>query len=232
MSSEEPRTFPDAFALMDEMRATKRFYAEDGTELPFAPSVSAEECLGLYNLVRAIRPRQILEIGMEYAHSTLHLLQGVKDNGEGIVVSIDPYQRQYAKGGGLRNIERANLKERHHWIEACSEHALPQLQQSGFQCEIAFIDGNHLFDQTMVEIFFVDKMLPVGGIMVLHDFWMSSIKSCSSFLETNRMYAVVPFPESGAIRFLQKTKQDERAYNFFKHFEVPHELEMESTARF
>ena len=74
--------------------------------------------------------------------------------------------RQWASIG-VRNVERAGFTERHTLVESFDYIALPKLLQEGARFDFAFIDGMHLFDYTLLDFFFVDVMLDVGGWVVV-----------------------------------------------------------------
>ena len=68
---------------------------------------------------------------------------------------------------GVRNVERAGFTERHTLVESFDYVALPKLLQEGARFDFAFIDGMHLFDYTLLDFFFVDVMLDVGGWVIV-----------------------------------------------------------------
>ncbi|MER8157186.1 class I SAM-dependent methyltransferase [Streptomyces sp. NPDC094472] len=51
--------------------------------------ISAEGGKLLYNLIRAIRPATVVEFGMSFGISTLHLAAAVRDNGTGRVITTE-----------------------------------------------------------------------------------------------------------------------------------------------
>lgn len=215
----EISSYKNAFELLQEMRSTSNTFDLQNRKVPYEESVIPKDGLALYNLVRATNSRVVFEIGFEKGTSTLHLLQAVSDLGGGLVVSIDPGQHDPAGGVGIRNVERAGLSQFHKLIELASEIALPRLLDQKMCCDLTFIDGNHRFDQTLLETFYLDKMLRVQGLMIFHDLWMPSIRSVAAWLESNLMYT--PYAsESEDLIVLRKTKEDCRDWNFFKHFEI------------
>ncbi|WP_405779739.1 O-methyltransferase [Streptomyces sp. NBC_00859] len=60
----------------------------DATSELYMP-ISAEGGQLLYNLVRAVRPATVVEFGMSFGVSTLHLAAAVRDNGSGRVVTTE-----------------------------------------------------------------------------------------------------------------------------------------------
>ena len=61
-----------------------------------------------------------------------------------------------------------------------SEHplrlALTRLCAEGERIDFAFIDGNHRFDYTLVDFFYIDKMLRLGGHVAFDDLWIASVR--------------------------------------------------------
>ena len=70
---------------------------------------------------------------------------------------------------------------------------LPRLTAAGTRIQFAFIDGWHTFDHTLVDFFFIDRMLDVGGIIVMDDVGYPSIRRLCHFILSNRDYASFDF---------------------------------------
>ncbi|MBO3674730.1 O-methyltransferase [Streptomyces sp. NEAU-YJ-81] len=58
--------------------------------------ISAEGGKLLYNLIRAIRPATVVEFGMSFGISTLHLAAAVRDNGTGRVITTEMSKEKIA----------------------------------------------------------------------------------------------------------------------------------------
>jgi hypothetical protein len=76
-------------------------------------------------------------------------------------------------------------------IEAPSYRALAELEGSGQRIEFAFIDGWHTFDFTLVDFFFIDRMLNVGGVVAFDDASWPAIRKVCRFVKTNLAYSVM-----------------------------------------
>ena len=59
----------------------------------------------------------------------------------------------------------------------------PRLISTGFFAARRMDDG-HKFDENIVELYHVSKLLSVGGVLIIHDSWMPSVRKvrdrCSS----------------------------------------------------
>ncbi len=158
----------------------------------------------LYNFIRTSRPIKTIEIGLGYGLSALVICQAHKDNGAGYHTAIDPFQEGHYKSIGLLNIERANLKTLFRFHKANSDKVLPMLCAQNKKFDFAFIDGSHFFDYTLVDFFYIDKLLSIGGHIVFDDIWMPGIRKVISFVLKNKPYKLVRIPSSHTIPIMKR----------------------------
>ncbi|HEY7529171.1 MAG TPA: class I SAM-dependent methyltransferase [Gemmatimonadota bacterium] len=165
-------------------------YADrDGSALGHASSsIRFETGALLYEFVRRERPLRTLETGMAYGMSTLFICQALRDNGAGRHTAIDPSQTERFGGGGLHNVEHAGLADLLRFYEERSDQVLPRLCAEGERFDFAFVDGNHRFDFTLVDFFYVDRLLPVGGHVAFDDLWLPAVRKVISYALRNRPY--------------------------------------------
>jgi predicted O-methyltransferase YrrM len=180
-------------SLIDHIYASQYVEDADGNRLSLFPTaVSREDGLALYNLVRATRARNTLETGLAYGLSTLFMCQALCDQGAGSHTAVDPNQRTRWKSIGLLNVERAGLDRFLRFVEAPSDRALPQLALAGERFDVVFIDGSHRFDHVLLDFYYADQLLRVGGYIMLDDVWMPAVRKACSFILRNRRYAPAP----------------------------------------
>ena len=98
-----------------------------------------------------------------------------------------------------------------------SETALPRLGAEGLELDFALVDGLHLFDHTLVDFFYADRMLRDGGLVVFHDTWMPAVAQAVAYVEANRAYERVRAGDA-AMAVLRRTGGDERAWDFHRDF--------------
>lgn len=174
--------------LLDEIYRTRRVLDAEGNPVnPFPSSIRRGLGNAFYHLLIERDLRNTLEIGLAYGLSALFIGQAHRDRGEGSHIAIDPGQERYRSIGKL-NLERAGLGDVVRVIEAPSYEALPELLGDGHRFDFAFIDGNHLFDYALVDFFYVDLMLEVGGIVVFDDLWMRGVRGAVTYALRNRTY--------------------------------------------
>jgi predicted O-methyltransferase YrrM len=148
----------------------------------------------LYDAVRRFKPQRTLEVGMAYGMSTLFISQALHDNGSGRHTAIDPLENSEFKSIGLLNLERAGLRDLVELELAPSDAVLPRFAAENRRFDFAFIDGWHLFDFTLVDFYYVDKVLDVGGHVAFDDLWMPGIRKVVSFVMRNKPYELVRVP--------------------------------------
>jgi predicted O-methyltransferase YrrM len=148
-------------------------------------SVVAQRALG--DLVRELKPNVVLEIGMANGVSSRVILSAL--NG-GKLISIDPYQVTAYRSNGLNAI--AEFSSNHRFIELPDFQALPQLLAEGTKVDLAYVDGNHTFDYTLLDFFYIDKMLSPGGVVGFNDCHMAAVNKVLNFVTKHRKYVEVP----------------------------------------
>ncbi len=166
--------------------------AEGNSISAFPSSLTYERGLPLYELVRRSKAEKTLEVGMAYGISTLFICQAHQDKGSGSHTAIDPGERALWKSIGLLNIQRAGLERFMRFYEAPSHEALPRLLVSGESFDVIFIDGSHLFDYVLLDLYYADMLLKNGGYIMLDDLWMPSVRKASSFMLRNKAYRLAP----------------------------------------
>jgi predicted O-methyltransferase YrrM len=159
----------------------------DGRTLPLCPpAMTGERGEYLFRLIRALRPRQTLEIGFAYGVSTLFIAEALRQNGNGQHIAIDPNEHARFDGLGLRHLDEAGLRDRVTFFEEPAELCLPRLVQEGLQLDLALNDSGHLFDHVILESVFLARLLRVGGVLVFDDPLLPGVRRACDFLATNR----------------------------------------------
>ncbi len=124
----------------------------------------------IQRVIADVRPTTTLEVGMAYGISTLIICEAIASLPHAARhIAIDPHQRTKWRGIGLHNVRAAALDNRLQLIEERSEFCLPRLLQEGTTVQVALIDGLHIFEQCALELFYIDRMLPVGGVLIFDD---------------------------------------------------------------
>jgi predicted O-methyltransferase YrrM len=141
----------------------------DYPNLPVA--VTEAEGALIQRVIADIKPTTSLEIGCAYGVSTLYIcetLASLLDAPRRHIV-LDPFQSTQWRGIGVKNVRDAGFVELLDFKEQRSELALPELLSDGVRIQLALVDGWHTFDQVMVEFYYLNRMLEVGGVILFDD---------------------------------------------------------------
>jgi len=162
--------------------------------VPIPSGISNEKGQFLHELVCQLDPTISLEVGLAYGISAVYICAALQIRLGTRHIAIDPYQYRdpYGRapeGAGIENLQQAGFGEIVELIEKPSYQALPALEADGTQIDFAFIDGWHTFDFTLVDFFYIDRMLRVGGIVALDDANWPSVQKVCRFVATNCAYS-------------------------------------------
>lgn len=181
-------------------------------------SVSLKEGRFLHDWIVEQRCTASLEVGLAYGMSAVSMLLAHRQTG-GRHTCLDPYQERDFQGRGLHNVEKLGLEGSLEFLPEVAHQALPRLLAKERRYDLAFIDGGHLFDQTVVSLFYADLMLNRNGAIVLHDAWMRSTQMAASFVRYNRDdYAEVSTPHPNLVVLRKRSDHDSRDWDHFREF--------------
>lgn len=209
-------------AVLQKMYHTGKVEDAAGKSIKYGSGISPLEGYFLYDLVLRNEMNKVLEVGMAFGTSALYICQAMRDRkGRGSrLISIDPNQDTQWHSIGLLNIDRAGLSSLHRWIKSTSDLAMAELVARGEAetFDLIFIDGMHLFDYTIVDIFFADKLLRVGGVLVIDDIKHRGVGAAFAFMKSNyKHFQHKPIMVKSMAMFV-KTGRDEREWNFHTTF--------------
>jgi predicted O-methyltransferase YrrM len=175
-----------------EVLEKRRVVARDGTEIPIHSEISIAEGEALQRLIRELRPEVTLEIGCAYGVSALFICEALAEVGGRRHIVIDPHQLTHWKGAGLFTLERAGFASLVEFHALSSHVALPRLETQGTKIGLALIDGWHTFDYAMIDFFYVDRLLRVGGVVMLDDTAAyAAIRKLARYIATHRQYVAL-----------------------------------------
>ena len=181
--------------LLKQVYADQRVQDAEGNLVnPFPSAVPIETGQLLYDLISTERLAHTLEVGMGYGLSAQFIAQAHLDKGGGSHVAIDPWQHHRYRSIGVSNLRKSGLDQIVQFHNQPSHEALPRLHQEALKLDLAFIDGMHTFDHALVDFFYVDLMMRVGGYVLMDDLWMPSIRKLLSFILRNRAYTLLRYP--------------------------------------
>lgn len=173
-----------------------------------------EEYQLLDEIVRSEKPHDTLEIGMAHGGSTVVICRALHRLGRGRHVAIDPFQTsdEWWRGTGLARVAANGLDAHLELIEEFDHLALPRLLHDGRRFDLILVDGWHSFDHTMLDFFYADLLLRIGGVVMFHDTCLPSVHRVCRFIETHKPYdpigpppiAFAPWPTVRAWRRMMR----------------------------
>jgi predicted O-methyltransferase YrrM len=88
---------------------------------------------------------------------------------------------------GLKLLKELEVNERHHYISEKSYISMPILLKTYNEeyFDFIFIDGWHTFDYTLIDFFYSDKLLRIGGVIIIDDALHKGVKKFIKYVETN-----------------------------------------------
>ena len=170
--------------------------------------IPTEEGLFLKSIISEVKPHISLEVGLGYGISALFICEALSKLSSPRHIVIDPHQLQSTathisfEGIGLENLKKAGYESMIEFHDAPSYLALPSLVSQGVKVDFAFIDGWHTFDFASMDFFYVDLLLPPGGVVVIDDTNFPSVWKLCRYITTNRAYSVVrclPVPDDSSL---------------------------------
>jgi predicted O-methyltransferase YrrM len=182
-------------------------------------AISLKQGAMINELMRTYSTERSLEIGFAYGFSTIWMLDALRSRNTSLHISIDPFEKSHYGGIGLYQVQRLASKTSFNWKNDLSIHALSDLIREAAKFDFVFIDGNHRFDDVIVDFYLSDQILKPGGLIVFDDMWMPSIQAAVSFVLNNRDYALVPQPV-GNMTVIKKKRDDNRQWTHFNNFSV------------
>jgi predicted O-methyltransferase YrrM len=195
----------------------------DGQPHPIDPltKISPRQGLALYELCLSLKPKTTIEIGMAYGYSTLYFLAAIAKNRVGQHAAVDPFQRSQWHGIGLAHVRAVAMDSAFRLIEDWSTHAAIDLRRQNSSFDLILVDGNHRFDDVLVDFYLYAPLCKLGGLVIFDDMWMRSIQTVAAFIRSNRSDFAEVHTSEASIGVFQRVAGDVRHWDHFESFGVP-----------
>jgi predicted O-methyltransferase YrrM len=181
--------------------------------------ISLKQGAMINKLMHTHSTERSLEIGFAFGFSTIWMLDALRSQSNSLHIAIDPFEKIWWGGVGLYQVQRLGSETRFNWNNDLSIHALSDLIRETAKFDFIYIDGNHRFDDVIVDFYLSDQILKPGGLIVFDDIWMPSIQTAVSFVLNNRDYE--PVPQSvDTMTVIKKKRNDDRDWSHFINFAV------------
>lgn len=190
--------------LLNNIIKSQKVYTIDNEEVKLHSNISAKEGEFLKKVVNNLSPKKLIEIGCAYGVSSLYLCSALSESSNrASLIIIDPYQSTEWENIGITNLNRVNV-DYFHLLEKPSEVVLPELLIKGEKFDFAFIDGWHTFDHVLIDFFYLNKMLNIGGVIVFDDVDYPSVNKLINYIVKYPAYEIVDHIEKTSKRILVK----------------------------
>jgi predicted O-methyltransferase YrrM len=178
---------------LDLIRETRRRLANETSSQ--TPSLPKSDCDVLVDLLITEEAKAVIEIGLAYGSWALAIGEAlVSSRGERHVI-IDPFQDSGFHDAGWETICSAKLDTIATLLRESSQIALPRLAKEGVRADAAFVDGNHLFHNVFVDLYYLQKIVRPGGLIILDNYWWPGVAMAGRYFETNLGWRPHEFPE-------------------------------------
>ncbi len=166
--------------VLEEVLRTREVVSDQGERLPLRDEITRDEGEFLQRIIYTIKPKVSLEIGLAHGISAMFICDALRKIDARKHIVMDPYQHSTRYNGiGLKNLRQAGYEDLIDFIEEPSETVLPELLKRKTRIDFAFVDGWHTFDHTLVDFFYINMMLNIGGVVAFDDAdWQSISKLC------------------------------------------------------
>lgn len=156
-------------------------------------TVSEVDCDLLRDLLIAEAAGTVVEVGLAYASSALAIGEALVavDSPHPRHLIIDPFQARDWRDVGWELLVSAGLDSIAELMPTLSSFALPRLVNEELVADAAFVDGSHRFHEVFVDLYFLRRIVKPGGLIVVDDAWMPSVRTAARYFVQNLGWAVI-----------------------------------------
>jgi len=180
----------NAETVLHNIFANKQVSDSSGNLYPLDSNIDTREGAFLQQLIEKYQPKRTIEIGCAYGISSLYICAALGKIPGAHHTILDPVQSTYWKNIGVSNLRKANINY-FELLEQPSEIALPGLLKEGAAFDFGFIDGNHTLDHTLIDFFYLNRMMQPGGIIVIDDIGMPGINKIVRYILNYPCYQLI-----------------------------------------
>ncbi len=193
-------------------------------ELDKITRISEPQGMWIYETCVKLKPKRSLEIGLAYGFSTVYILAAINRTGSGHHTALDPFQKDSWHGVGALQAKQLGMEPSFQMLEEFSVSALARFATQKDEFEFIYIDGNHRFDDVLVDFTLAAEVCPMRGNIILDDMWMPSIQAVVSWIRLNRKdFQEIPTPIENIVQF-ERIGNDIRRWDHFVPFQTRQEV--------
>jgi predicted O-methyltransferase YrrM len=163
---------------------------ENGNKVELHSSIHVEEIEFISNIIKTHQLSRAVEVGCAMGISSLAIADAINGTSGSFHHILDPNQQSQWKNIGVNNLRKAGFQN-FNLIEDYSEFALPRLVREGVKVNFGFIDGWHTFDHTLLDFFYINRMLETGGVIVIDDVHMPAVNRAIRYIYNYPCYQYI-----------------------------------------
>ena len=133
------------------------------------------------NLIKNNNLFNCIEIGMGYGIYSYYILN-VKNTK---LISIDNKQKTKWNNAGINLLKEFKLLNKHKLYITNSYIILPKLLKKIKQYKFILIDGFNLFSYTIINFFYSNLLLHIGGYIIINDALHEGVSDCIKYIKQN-----------------------------------------------
>lgn len=194
--------------------------APNGEKITVKAGLSEDECCLIHEIVRKNSFSRSLEVGCAYGISTLTICDAISTQSDHKHTAIDKTQSGYWRNVGLGGVEECAFSS-FELLEEDSALALPSLVKDGGMVDFALIDGWHSFDHALIDFFYINRILRVGGIVALDDASSRSVNKVARYVRKYPCYELATCLRRRKSEFSRARKWAHRGRSVLKAALVP-----------
>jgi predicted O-methyltransferase YrrM len=206
--------------FLERISTTAAVFTSKGEYIRIRGHMRDGQLTEIRKALRETKAKQTLEVGFAFGTSALAFAEyHQRMNHTGIHHTIiDPKQNSedHWRGVGIENLKRCGFVKGKNYrlLEESSISALPALLKkhgTGW-LDMALVDGLHLFDYTLIDVFYCLQMLRVGGILIVDDKPMKAVRAVANYLNEAYTFVVDKCPKCYVL-VVKKIAEDTRDWN-------------------
>ena len=172
-----------------------RIYADQGFAHAIAPDlfpVSINDAQGrfLVGVINQYKPKIVVELGFRYGISALWIQSAAHRPDSHII--IDPYHHipnpptRFTIDEYIKKQKGVTLVE-----HATSQEYLAGLLNQKVKVDMVLVDASQWFDSVMTDMYFVSRILRIGGVVVIRNIWSKPVRRAVMYYLKNLSFTVV-----------------------------------------
>lgn len=176
--------------LLNEIFTTNKVYDQLGQEYSANSNIDEREGDFIKSIINKYNPINTIEIGCAHGVSSIFICSSIKKGNNCSHTIIDPFQSTTWKNIGVCNLQKIGC-DFFELIEKPSEIALPELLSLGKKYDLGLIDGWHTFDHTLIDFFYLNKLIDIGGIIIIDDVGLPSVNKFMRYISNYPCYRII-----------------------------------------